>query len=188
MKIKSLMLVLLVLSCNLAFSQSFYQEGYYIELSNDTVKGYIKIVSGSKIKFKLEKESKRIKLKPNMIKGFSVNGDNYKVIRNFEAKSVNSLLSTNYDDGFAREIVTGDINLLGYTITTNNGQIYEKREYFFLQKGDKGHIIQAQHGKRKFREQMKLFLSDKPEVFNHFNVDKIRYVDLRSIIETYNSL
>ncbi|MFK5878786.1 MAG: hypothetical protein QM478_04730 [Flavobacteriaceae bacterium] len=180
--------ITLFLSTPIFSQESQYVKGYYLDTLNNKTEGYIKILSGSRMKFKHTIKGKKVTLKSDNINGFSINNEKYRIINNFKSKPINVLAFTKCDSGFAKEIILGDINLFTHIITTNNGMYYGQSGYYFIQKGEKNTPIQVYSGRNKFRKQMKQFLADKDEINKKINFKKIKYSDIESIINIYNEL
>lgn len=175
-----------VLFLNTVLSQkNTYKEGYYIDGSRNKKQGFIKVVDGSRIKYKSKIKSKKSVLKSDDIKGFSINDCKYRVLYNFSAKSRNVIFPTKFSSGFFREIILGEISLYEYIVSTNNGMMHGTEGYYFVQKGNKP-PIQVPFSKKKIRELIMDLMSDKNDFLKQQELNKIKYKNVGQIIKSYN--
>lgn len=177
------LVILLSLSVNAA--KKDYDKGYYYDLSENKIEGYIYYKSGTFVKFRTEKDAKAIRLTPDSVKSFHINNMDYLVIRNFTVKYWGGSIGTHYDSAFAQVLVLGKINVYKYKLIVNNGMAYGFVELLIIGKGDD--IVQVKQGGKKFRKQILPYISDNKKLAENIVSEKLNYNDLKRIVSIYNS-
>lgn len=185
-KIIYITLLLLITNATL-FAQSNYQEGYIVNLTQDTIKGYIdytsSIANEKKCDFKIALADETTSYSPAEIMAYGINNHRY-----YESRYVN-FNKAGYRQVFIEKIIEGRISLFKYN------------ETFFVQK-DNTTLIQLENNKTQIEKKDRTWLvysnqyigtlvhltKDKPEMHKDVQNCVLTERSLTNLLEKYNSI
>jgi hypothetical protein len=135
MKKKHIVLLVIILQSLTSFSQYFYEKGYIVKPSGDTIWGYIRSESfnnlSQRIFFK-DKQNNLTSYQPNSLKGFFIAPDHY-----FESHFITiwkdnidrlKLPEKTSDFKFIRKIIAGKLAMYQYDATNQYNTLYIKKD------------------------------------------------------------
>ncbi len=167
--------LLFILSVGTCFSQSNFQEGYIINLSNDTISGFIhNKVSLNNLKncrFKTRLDSEFVDYSPKEIKAFRIYSSGYYV-------SLEIDIDGNKDIYFVEKLVEGIIDVFYYSafnkgfflIRTENGELYELKNTQIEVTTDEGSYTRH---KKEYISMLRYLFKDSPSALK--KVDQLPF-------------
>ena len=163
-------IVVIILLFN-SFVSAQYNTEYFIDHSNDTIKGAVKLYNSKFVHFTVDDEI--IKLKPKDIKSFVVKDD--------DGIWVKFVTIKNDINNFYEEAVVGLLS--HYYLRTFNPYYGEKLIFLVLVKNDKIVHVNASNSKKRIAK----LISDCPALLKEWTeTDKYPDYDIIKIVDAYN--
>lgn len=196
---KTIILIILVLSSIPGLSQD-WKEGHYYDQKGNAHYGQIhyKYYYSRKISFRDLETGKVSKIKSWKTKGFVIEGDSFTIVQDFK-------LLTGYPmaHGFAQVMEVGDIILLKNYSSLNDGvasnfgpqgpmvigpgRVHEL-ETFLLKRKDSDKLLVVYSNRKKFERLVKDIVKDLPSESKYKEVHNIKYEMMPELIREYNKL
>jgi hypothetical protein len=174
----SIVLILLFISVN-SFAQNIYQEGYIINSTQDTVRGFIKMkgsIQDPNFKFKTSSQSNPEVLSAADVKSIVINDYRY-----FKPILLNS------EEKFAQALVDGKASL------------FLRDKTFYLLKDEKLNVLEIEkievesktkvnpiHKKKTYIGVLKSSMSDCPSVWETIDRTRLEESGLTNLVDNYN--
>lgn len=182
-----LITLIIALSCSALKAQSFFEKGFLLTNSGDTIHGYIQANSGKTLSrfcsFKTDKHSEIQMFRPSEILGFRFLNSKYYVSKKITTDSLVRLVFLEY-------LIKGKANV--YYLNDSNGD-----RYFFQKEGEmleeiseKAKFIKSTNGTykapSKYKGKIKSILIDRPDIYQQVDQTTLTHVSLIELAKTYH--
>jgi len=189
-----------------SFAKAQFHEGFYIDIKNNKVEGYILYRFDQKewFKFKKEIDDKAVKMKPQEVKSFTIHtkeGTKECVtLYNFTVKVGIFLIAKEAD--FAEVIIEGEMMLFKHysivgnaapmtmspngTMTPSFGGGSTLVENYLIKKGNNQLVVVPLKSKRKFRKRIGPLFEDNEKIKSAIDNKKADKNQLEILVNEYN--
>lgn len=179
----------LIFSISVGFSQSDYREGYIINLSNDTIQGFINnkgnLKSLTKCRFKSSLQGSSVDYSPEEINAFRIYDRGYYV-------SMEVDIDGKKENYFLEKLIEGIVDIYYYSVInegfyllqTEDGEIYELKNTRVNVTIDDGSYTRH---KKEYVSMLRYLFSDSPDVVR--KVDQLSFESnaMIDIAQTYHN-
>jgi hypothetical protein len=161
-----------------------YRPGFYTDLSGNKISGFINYISGGLIKFRSNNEEKPKKLKPDEVMGFTCDGKEYIVFRNFKVKL--QLMVENREFRFVRQVKKGKVNLYTDDESIHSRGVTTDVVVYLLKRENSDTIDYVPFMNGAFRKTMSVYFTDNQEIREKILNKELTYDDIERIVDMFN--
>jgi hypothetical protein len=181
---KVLLLVMGLIVSNLYGQSEKYRPGFYTDLNGDKISGFIYYISGGQIKFRATNDDKPKKIKPNEVLGFTCDGKEFIVFKNFKIKL--QLMVEDVDYRFVRQVKKGKVNLYTDDESIHFQGVVSDVVVYLLKRENSETIDYVPFRNKAFRTAMSTYFADNLELKNKILGKELVYEDIERIVDIYN--
>ena len=165
-----------------------WKEGYYFDNQGVKHVGLIDHLFSAhwddgpdnSIHYKSTKKSKKTHLTTNEVSSFVIESDSFSIVKDFSLNSMG-----NYEEDFAKVLVTGELILYKHYTTGGTGTTKMNFTSYLVQKNEKLIVIRNY---LQLRDRLPELISDAPDLISKIKNKIYNKKDLPIIVKEYNSL
>jgi hypothetical protein len=186
---KCKLLLLLALSAatvSRAQTSDSYVKGYYIDASNHTHMGLLRLNSVySHLMFKADENQKPLKLSTQDVRGVVIEKDSFVVVENYEVPY--GLSNMTIASSFAKVIKTGEVTLyeVANAVADNQNTATIMGSYL-LQKNNSSQVVRVPDGASRFKKELSNYFSESGIISQNIKNGTYTHDNLLQIVEMYN--